>query len=213
MPKRRPREKPVATVAALQRELRRAIRSTVARAKRELVGQTLYGVALAIGDGSGTAGGMAFGTVERLEAQVDEAAEFLGPKAAGRGRRAGLRDRIRWECEEAGWHFDSASFEAVQALSSELVHGAGQEVEDLFATRLGYLQLQAALAEADHAGLFGRGVERERVVLILYAGDHTDEDLVEWARPMNPDACVVRLAAELRHAVRARARMKRRDRR
>jgi hypothetical protein len=93
--KRRTRKSPkaAALVAALQRELRKAIRSTVARAKRDLAGQTIYGVALAI-HGSGTVSGMAFGTEEGLEATVDQYLE-AGWKSRKGNSRAALRDMLR----------------------------------------------------------------------------------------------------------------------
>lgn len=195
------KEAKTATVAALQRELRRAIRSSVARAKRELAGQRLYGVALLI-HGSGTVSGMAFGTLEALEVEVDRYLQSGWKARKGRDRPA-LRGMLRWTgIDEGWWRLDLDDFEAAHELSYALVHGAvdcvEQEVEDLFGSRLGYVQLQAALAEADHAGLFGRGKDREAVVLLLHAGDQGDEELVEWARPMNPKVCVERLAADLR---------------
>jgi hypothetical protein len=42
------------------------------------------------------------------------------------------------------------------------------------------------------------------VVLILYYGDQGDDELVDWARPMNPDSCVKRFAADLRRSAKRR---------
>lgn len=195
------RPKTKATVAALQRELRRAIRTTVVRAKRELAGQRIYGVSLLI-HGSGTVSGMAFGTDEQLQLEVDRYLES-GWKARKGSHRTALRDMLRWRgIDEGWWRLDFDEFEAASEISHALVHGrvdgVEQELGDLFGSRLGYVQLQAALAEADHAGLFGRGADRERVVLLLYHGDQGDDELVDWARPMNPGRCVDRFAADLR---------------
>lgn len=42
-------------------------------------------------------------------------------------------------------------------------------------------------------------------MLLLYCGDQGDDELVEWARPMNPEACVERLAADLRRGAKVHA--------
>lgn len=187
-------------VSAIRRELRRAIRTTVRRARRDLQGETIYGVSLAIEARGGGVAGVAIGTRERLARTVDDYLEV----AWGGRTRAQLRDMLRWNCDD-GWRFYFDGFERASGLLSQLVDGVDDGgVEDMYPSRLAYLLLHSALAEADYDGLFGRGRERAQVVLNLYAGDQSDAELLEWATPINPS--VKRLAAELRRGSRASAR-------
>ncbi len=54
-----------------------------------------------------------------------------------------------------------------------------------------------ALAGLDDEGFFGRGDERDRVVVAVLRGDQSDRSLLEGARRLNPAAAAARLAADL----------------
>ncbi|MEV5828662.1 DUF4303 domain-containing protein [Spirillospora sp. NPDC052242] len=54
-----------------------------------------------------------------------------------------------------------------------------------------------ALARLDDEGFFGRGDERDRVVVTVLQGDQSDRSRLENARRLNPAAAVARLAADL----------------
>lgn len=192
-------------VGAIRRELRSAIRSTVRKAWRELAVEEIYGFSLAIsGDGGGVAGA-AVGTREGLQRAVDQYLK-RGWHVRKGDARAALADMLRWNCDD-GWRFCFDGFEAASELLDELVHGVDDDVDvaDMYPTRLAYLLLQSALAEADHEGLFGRGKQRARVMLNLYAGDQGNDELLSWATPINPS--VTRLRSELRRSDRACARV------
>lgn len=54
-----------------------------------------------------------------------------------------------------------------------------------------------ALARLDEEGLFGRGAERERVVVNILQGDQAEEDVIGNARRLNPAAALGRLERDL----------------
>lgn len=54
-----------------------------------------------------------------------------------------------------------------------------------------------ALGRLDEEGLFGRGAERERVVVNILQGDQTDDDVLGNARRLNPAAAFARLERDL----------------
>jgi hypothetical protein len=53
------------------------------------------------------------------------------------------------------------------------------------------------LQQLDHEGAFGSGLERARIVLGIWKGDQSDEERIEFARRLNPQAVVERFAKEL----------------
>jgi len=55
----------------------------------------------------------------------------------------------------------------------------------------------AALEELDAEGLFGRGEERQAIVINLLKGDQSNEEMLECAKRLNPRAAYARFAAEL----------------
>jgi hypothetical protein len=53
------------------------------------------------------------------------------------------------------------------------------------------------LKELDREGLFGSGLERDRLVLGIWMGDQPDEDRVDFARQLNSEAVVERFTKEM----------------
>ncbi|SNS70848.1 protein of unknown function [Actinomadura meyerae] len=54
-----------------------------------------------------------------------------------------------------------------------------------------------ALARLDEEGLFGRGAERERVVVNILQGDQSEESILDNARRLNPPEALVRLERDM----------------
>jgi hypothetical protein len=60
-----------------------------------------------------------------------------------------------------------------------------------------------ALQEMDHAGLFGVGAERERLVLCVWKGDQSNLERYEFAKALNPPAVARRFGDEMNAGIRA----------
>ncbi len=106
---------------------------------------------------------------------------------------------MRWAGPEAGWYQDLDSvFDAANDLLSR---ANAQDLYQMFDGSLNEMCLQV-LREMDQAGHFGKGKERDRVVLgICYiGGDNSDEEFLTWAKKVNPPSVIKRLRQELKQS-------------
>lgn len=130
--------------------------------------------------------------------------EGLLRRAGGYARRSGDAPSdhlagLRWNAADWAYHLAGDEyFDGVDKLLAEapdpydLDDGAcAAQVAGVFEACL------SALAELDAEGVFGRGEEREGVVVNLLKGDQADQEMLEWARRLNPRPAHARLVQEL----------------
>ncbi|MBE1532013.1 DUF4303 domain-containing protein [Actinomadura algeriensis] len=184
----RGREKTVEELAALLVE---AARAAFTQAREAHPGETFYCYGLYTGPlleyilpTCGSEEGL------RAVARV-YAAEFGGLVEA---RIGGLR----WSPADSPHHLlGEHHFDAVEELlaSRDADADTGADVEDEAEARLE--ACFRALARLDREGFFGRGDERERVIVTVLQGDQSDRSRLANARRLNPPAAVARLAREM----------------
>lgn len=110
---------------------------------------------------------------------------------------AALRTWLRWAGPEDGWYqgLETEAFVPTSQHLDEAVAAGWMELYD------GQLETQAlaALRQLDAEGVFGRGANREVVVLGLcyIGGDNSDEDFLAWAEQVNPPVVMERLIREI----------------
>ncbi|MFD0903498.1 DUF4303 domain-containing protein [Actinomadura sediminis] len=112
------------------------------------------------------------------------------------GRMAGeYADELRWSAADSPHHLlGEHHFARVEELlesrgGSGAMDGAEVEAEVEVRREACF----RALARLDDEGFFGRGDERDRVVVTVLQGDQSDESRLENARRLNPAAAVARL--------------------
>jgi len=110
-----------------------------------------------------------------------------------------VKSGFRWAGPEDGWYQQpDAAFDAANDLLSR---AEAQNLYEMDDGSLNEMCLQV-LREMDKAGQFGKGDERDRVVLgICYiGGDNSDEEFLEWAKQVNPPSVMKRLRQELKQS-------------
>lgn len=117
-------------------------------------------------------------------------------------RRSGgyAKTPLRWSPCDWEYHLegDREHFEQVQCLFDEAPDP--YDISDRQAVAQARQVFEACirvLRELDSEGLFGRGEDRERIVINLWMGDQSDEGQVRWARRLNPPSVAKRYAVEL----------------
>jgi len=188
------------------RETSKLIREAVVKALAEFrsaPGGEFYGLSLIMHPVGGLVGA-AFATDTTLERAVTRC-EQLGYSVRSGDLRSALRDLVRWNCE-SGWLLVTAPFAQANA-STRAVMAKDQDPDGLAAARLVHGLCTVALLEADWNGAFGVGAARERITLNIWYGDQSTEDLLSWARPMNPHDVWLRLQEQLQARKAADARL------
>ncbi len=106
---------------------------------------------------------------------------------------------FRWAGPEDGWY--QQPDEAFNAANDLLSRAESQNLYEMYDGSLNEMCLQV-LREMDKAGQFGKGEERDRVVLgICYiGGDNSDEEFLGWAKQVNPPSVMKRLRQELKQS-------------
>jgi hypothetical protein len=108
--------------------------------------------------------------------------------------------KFRWGGYEDGWYqnFDAKFFSKAnqlisQAHDSGLIEMGDQQVQKICVEVLG---------ELDSAHVFGIGDTREKITIGVsdVGGDHTEEDFLSWAEPVNPPTVMERLRRDLQEA-------------
>ncbi|OLT14124.1 hypothetical protein BJF79_02820 [Actinomadura sp. CNU-125] len=103
-------------------------------------------------------------------------------------------DGLRWSPADSPHHLlGEHHFGAVEELLDS--RAAEDDVEDEAEARLE--ACFRALARLDREGFFGRGDDRDRVIVTVLQGDQSDRSRLANARRLNPPAAVARLAREL----------------
>jgi len=117
-----------------------------------------------------------------------------GYGGAADGARAVLRDLYRWTDPEDGWYGLEST--ALKDVSRRLRDAYRDHTFAYYGDATERLCLEA-LRELDGLGVFGRGAERDAVVLGLWYAEQDDETFVRFARQVNPPAVCARLEGEL----------------
>lgn len=97
--------------------------------------------------------------------------------------------------EDVGYQEPFEAFDEVDGLLKQAAH---ENLYELYDGTLTQICLKV-LKDLDRIGTFGTGPEREQVVTGLYyiGGDNSDDELLEWAKAVNPSSVYQRLAKEL----------------
>ena len=156
--------------------------------------EQVYGVSLAV-DRLGGDVILYAQSEEGLERTVTNEIENGRWVAKSGDLRSHVRAIYRWDCS-TDWHYCDEQFFAADNL---LIDSYGCNAT----TRFVFLCCLATLAKHDVEKAFGQGKQRESVVLNLYVGVQSDEDLVAWASLVNPYEVYTRFATELQHARKA----------
>jgi hypothetical protein len=106
-----------------------------------------------------------------------------------------VQSGFRWAGPEDGWYQQPDS--AFNAANELLSRAEAQNLYEMYDGSLNEMCIQV-LREMDEAGQFGKGDERERVVLgICYiGGDNSDEEFLGWAKQVNSPSVMKRLRQE-----------------
>jgi hypothetical protein len=106
---------------------------------------------------------------------------------------------FRWAGPEDGWYQQPDS--AFKATNELLGRAQRQNLYDMYDGSLNEMCLQV-LRDMDKAGHFGKGRDRERIVLgICYiGGDNSDEEFLGWAKQVNSTSVMKRLRQELKQS-------------
>jgi hypothetical protein len=168
--------------------LRAAAEKFLRAVAEEHPGEILYGFLFEISREGFSAHGAA-ATEEGLRRYADECAAEDG------GDAEQLRSELRWGGTEDAWYQQpERAFGAVNRLL------ARAEREKLYEAYAGVLEGLCidVLKELDASGTFGKGTDRERVVLgVCYTGgDNSEEEFLGWAKQVNPPKVFERLTAE-----------------
>jgi hypothetical protein len=183
-------------VDRFHRELRHATQQSILEMQRKLSGEHLYGVFL-LADRLGASVALLAQSDEGLERSV---CRNMRQWTTKRGNLKTLVATMqRWDSSE-DWVCLDNQFVVTNRLLIDVYGSNPDEYFDSGQTRLVHLHCLATLADLDAAGAFGRGKARESVVLNLYFGDQSDDDLLRWAIQVNPFEVYERYSTELQNA-------------
>jgi hypothetical protein len=176
--------------ALLRREIADATRRTFTALREQHPGETFYAFALCTDDDAGTI----FPAANSEEGLRRRAEEYA---AEGDESIETWMEELRWVPDD--WDFgdnEAAHFEGVQQMidirwflkqGKKANERRRQEVLQTFVE---------ALKDVDQDGLFGQDTQREGITVLLWITDPDDEEqLLEWARELNPDAAFERFAS------------------
>ena len=190
-------------VRGYREAINRAVREAYLELKGRMVGEQVYGYSVAMHpDGSNI----------RAYLQSEEGLDRVAQKYVDSGRYQvtkgdlfkTLRVDLRWNCAD-GWLLASeASFAEVNEIIDRSFNSYWEEFSRSGCGELVYLENMAALVENRAAGVFA---EEPNLVLNLYLGDQSDEDLLSWAKQVNEFEVFARYRKELKERVRAYKRL------
>lgn len=184
-------------VEQFRHELLQASAQSLVEAQRACGEGQLYGFSLVL-DALGSAVSAIAQSEEGLERSVAKEAEG-GYWATKTGNLRGLLAKMkRWTCED--WLSCETFFGEANRLLHESYASNPEDFLERGSNRLVYLCCLTTLADLDVQGAFGNGKHREAIVLNLYLGDQSDEELLRWAIQVNPYEVYTRYATELQEA-------------
>jgi len=184
----------------LQKKLSRASKFALADVRAMTRDEALYGVSL-ITNPLGTAVSLIAQTEENLDRKVCQMLEQGEWSSQAGDAQSLLKTTQRWTGE--GWLAFEPIFEDVNRFLGALYGADPDAFFDSGVTRLVFLCCLTVLGALDAQGRFGRGRQRDSVVLNLFISDQSEEELIAWARSINPQEASDRYARELRGAGRA----------
>jgi hypothetical protein len=189
----------MSTALDARAELNVGVRAALAHATAEHASEEIYGYSLALHPLGGFVS-LAVGTERQLASAVER---YKAKWSSSDGDLDGLlRRRLRWNCDD-GWHYLKHEFDRANLQLAALIKAkpeAGQ--------RLAHGTCVVALQELDWDGAFGDRGARDTVVVNIYYGDQRDEDLVTWAKQLNPFPVAQRFETELRAGREARSKLR-----
>jgi hypothetical protein len=181
------------TLDAIRTSLRECAEDFLRRIEKANPGETMYSFLFEIEPSQSCAHG-ALGTEEGLTRFAEK---WSKSKYADKDTNTVEKARayFRWGSTEDGWYQQpDDAFAPVQKL---LEQACEEELYEEFSDALETLCIEV-LKEMDAAGRFGKGTDRERVVLgICYiGGDNSEKEFLRWAKQVNPPKVYKRLRAE-----------------
>lgn len=182
--------KPLAVVE-FQQHLREATHEAFLGARERCEGP-LYGFSLMLDRFGSVVCGIAQSEVGLVRAVAEEAVNWTTD--AGDLEKL-VSQMKRWTCES--WCNFAPAFQNVNHLLEKCYSSGPEEYLHGGTTRLIFLSCLATLAELDVKCVFGKGNQRESLVLNLNVGDQSDEELCRWAVQVNPYEVYARYASEL----------------
>lgn len=182
-------------VNAFRHHLLEATARSLAEAEQNRKAGPLYGFSLVL-DRFGSAVAAISQNEEGLQQSVRKELDCW-TSAAGNTEEL-LRKTKRWTGD--GWLTFEPLFEAANHLLDKSYVTDPEEYNGGGTTRLVFLSCLEVLAELDVRGVFGKGKQREAIVLNLNVGDQSDEELLRWAVQINPYEVYARFSAEIQEA-------------
>ncbi len=186
-------EEPWGSIDRLRERLRAELRVAIARLAEVRSVERVHAFSLAAHP-LGVFLAVAIGTEERL----DRVAERTRKTSRSHGRLSleQSRDRLRW-CWDPDWLI--VGCEESSRLAQDIVNRF-----DDAGTRAVFMVCAGTLAALDAAGELGRGEERSAFAVVIDTGDRSGpEELLGWARQLNPQDVVERLEGDLEREARA----------
>jgi hypothetical protein len=178
------------TLDEIRAGLRTAADKFLRVVEKEHPGETLYGFLFEIS----CEGFSAHGAAATEEGLTRYAEKWVAEEG---GKLDELKAEFRWGSPEDAWYQQpDAVFDKVNKLLSQAEQ---QELYEMYDGTLNGLCI-GVLKEMDAAGVFGTGLNRERVAvgLCYIGGDNSEEEFLGWAKQVNPSKVYKRLRQELR---------------
>lgn len=183
-------------VAEFRAALLEGVRQAYIELKRRMATESLYGFSLCLNSLGQSVGGVYGLTEEKLNKTVINYIS-RGYSALGCDLRNLLQVNLRWSVEDAGIYVDEQYFAEADRVLSASFESDWETFYENGTTRVVYGTCLHVLQELDAEGLFGRGQDRNRLVLNLWLGDQGDEELLSWAQQLNGDDIYSRFKSEL----------------
>lgn len=158
-----------------------AVQESYLDLKRQLSGQHLYGFSIYMHP---------LGTCVSACLQSEEGLDRVAQTYVDSGRYQlengdlfeALRILLRWNCADDWLIADESHFVEVNNIIDRSFESNWEEFTNAGCTQLVYLQNMAALVENRAKGLF---TDQPHLVLNLYCGDQSDQELLAWANQVN----------------------------